>query len=801
MRTFLLLLATLLPVAPAGADSAFPGPAYPERGGEGGAAAPGMIGDAFTQETLHYWYSLSDIPFPLEIEPEDGWTNIYCSATDAGNWDAGDDGASGLTPELAQKTLSVCKATALSQPYGRIVLDHETFCVDQYDTAGDGYTDTNPGTETYEFDFEDTGATLGRDTITRSEGSFVDDDFQPGQEITVTGTASNNTTFIVQEVTELVLTLNTIGNDATDEGPTASNSGPLAISIDHAQAQGSPDGDCDHDGSTAGAGYGDGMGLVEDSDTEPGTERTDLAFALENPLWWLWCPPGGACTIDQRGYTGTEPCLTWGVDDERSQLLVSGSLSIECANNASGAGVPIDSEWEGIIRYVGDGSLRVHGAVGGSSNVISAHEFSVSDAYGDFTMAFANTSCTDGSSSSPIVATNGIGAISLHSANQISAHSCSGASLVSVSQVGGESFANLSSEQQTRMGQGAARVSTSGQRLTLPATQTTDISEVVNLAPSALEGRPNHVEYLSFSNFFDNQGEGDFPNHIEANPVAAGARIVSRLIYPTFGSIPAISGRYMIIPGAFDDTDVWDIHVAGWVMEEGGGEFKAATGVTAVNQFIRITDPSWADGASVARFVDGIYRSADADPWRIDVTGAPSDQCPDATLEDLASCVNGQSPGSIEISNNTNISTAESGTATGASTVSRVVKSGGGLTADAFIGGILMTTGGTGDDQARRITDNDTAGFDVSPDFDISPDATTTYVVTMYVDAQGRCQLEDANDCEDHVAGGVSDYNATLEQRQYCPSYICGTTGRRYIGQPSVWNDAGRQRPDPWVAR
>jgi hypothetical protein len=58
----------------------------------------------------------------------------------------------------------------------------------------------------------------GGDTITRGGGSWVNDGFAPGKTIAVTGTASNDGTYIVANATDSVLTL-TVVNKVTVEGP------------------------------------------------------------------------------------------------------------------------------------------------------------------------------------------------------------------------------------------------------------------------------------------------------------------------------------------------------------------------------------------------------------------------------------------------------------------------------------------------------------------------------------------------------------------------------------------------------
>lgn len=63
--------------------------------------------------------------------------------------------------------------------------------------------------------FAEVGAT--GDTITRSFGSWTDDGFEAGDEITVTGSASNNVTGTIASLTALVITLG--DTDLTAEGP------------------------------------------------------------------------------------------------------------------------------------------------------------------------------------------------------------------------------------------------------------------------------------------------------------------------------------------------------------------------------------------------------------------------------------------------------------------------------------------------------------------------------------------------------------------------------------------------------
>lgn len=72
-----------------------------------------------------------------------------------------------------------------------------------------------------------------------------------------------------------------------------------------------------------------------------------------------------------------------------------------------------------------------------------------------------------------------------------------------------------------------------------------------------------------------------------------------------------------------------------------------------------------------------------------------------------------------------------SATATGGST--STLEDTGTWTVDAEIGNIVLTTGGTGINQCRRITDNTADVLTVSPNFHTAPDATTTYSI-FYAD-------------------------------------------------------------------
>lgn len=65
-------------------------------------------------------------------------------------------------------------------------------------------------------------------------------------------------------------------------------------------------------------------------------------------------------------------------------------------------------------------------------------------------------------------------------------------------------------------------------------------------------------------------------------------------------------------------------------------------------------------------------------------------------------------------------------TASGAGTTTTLVDTGT-WTASAQIGNLVLTTGGTGANQCRRIASNTTDALTVSPAWDVAPDATTTY--------------------------------------------------------------------------
>ena len=54
------------------------------------------------------------------------------------------------------------------------------------------------------------------DTITRDKGSWIDDGFGVGMDLTVSGSVSNDATYTIAAVTDLVITLDT-GDDLADE--------------------------------------------------------------------------------------------------------------------------------------------------------------------------------------------------------------------------------------------------------------------------------------------------------------------------------------------------------------------------------------------------------------------------------------------------------------------------------------------------------------------------------------------------------------------------------------------------------
>jgi hypothetical protein len=71
---------------------------------------------------------------------------------------------------------------------------------------------------------------------------------------------------------------------------------------------------------------------------------------------------------------------------------------------------------------------------------------------------------------------------------------------------------------------------------------------------------------------------------------------------------------------------------------------------------------------------------------------------------------------------------ANSGTASGGS-ASTLVDTGIGWTANAYQNDIVLTTGGTGANQCRKIVSNTTDTLTVTPNFTVTPDGTTTYKI------------------------------------------------------------------------
>ena len=67
----------------------------------------------------------------------------------------------------------------------------------------------------------------GPDTITRSSGSWIEDGFQPGQQILVTGTDHNDHTLTIFGVSDTQLTFD--GDVLTDETSGATIDFPAAV--------------------------------------------------------------------------------------------------------------------------------------------------------------------------------------------------------------------------------------------------------------------------------------------------------------------------------------------------------------------------------------------------------------------------------------------------------------------------------------------------------------------------------------------------------------------------------------------
>ncbi len=81
--------------------------------------------------------------------------------------------------------------------------------------------------------FADAGSA---DTITRATGSWIDDGFEAGQKISVSGTNSNNGVFTVQSITATVLTL-TPGASLTAEAAAATVTGGFTLEAESGPAQ------------------------------------------------------------------------------------------------------------------------------------------------------------------------------------------------------------------------------------------------------------------------------------------------------------------------------------------------------------------------------------------------------------------------------------------------------------------------------------------------------------------------------------------------------------------------------------
>lgn len=171
------------------------GPCPPEITGLGA----GLAGDIIVSSTG-----------TLERSASPAEDDVVCGKCDADGWaylnfSARDGGGGGGTPAGDDGDLQVndggAFGAAASWTYpatGRLHAEHALM-----------------GTGASLITFAEVGAS--GDTITRADGSFVDEGFEAGQTIVVTGSVSNNVTAVIASVSALVLTLT--DTDLVNEGP------------------------------------------------------------------------------------------------------------------------------------------------------------------------------------------------------------------------------------------------------------------------------------------------------------------------------------------------------------------------------------------------------------------------------------------------------------------------------------------------------------------------------------------------------------------------------------------------------
>jgi len=140
-----------------------------------------------TNKVIRMWFNIISKNVPNTLANHGVAVRVYASdASQWGEWDIGGSDAGQWIGEGFKMVVVDC-----DKPYSQALMDISV-----------SFVDSNP------------------DTITRSAGSFITDGFTAGEQIIITGTASNNTTYTIAGGGVAAGTLTLVGGDAiVVEGP------------------------------------------------------------------------------------------------------------------------------------------------------------------------------------------------------------------------------------------------------------------------------------------------------------------------------------------------------------------------------------------------------------------------------------------------------------------------------------------------------------------------------------------------------------------------------------------------------
>jgi hypothetical protein len=554
----------------------------------------------------------------------------------------------------------------------------------------------------------------------------------------------------------------------------------------------------------AGGGADVVFGIIEDADVDiTGCPTSSFIAAHEQPcFWWRSGSPDTEQLWDfQSVALGVEEAtLDLATITKRAHLLIEGISIIGEDTHLAGVGTgPIDTHEQGMISYVGKGTLTYSGLAGGTANIFSAHDVSHTAGYGDIDMAY--TGGTTGNTS-PTVSANVSGSVSVHTNNTPT--NCVPCTSYSFNQATGNPDDALD----------AQALATPLQAFVSGVNFVSEFDAVSNPKLGTITAdedggadvnRSNDARVLMVATSQELREGAGLPIGTAINSLD-DSHMDLTMIYPTFqvqsGDLDSTNithiGTNFIGASAGNDAAAMtadiDIVIAGAIFEPNNAGSNRGN-------ILHFPDDDLAEcsGCSLT-MADAIYNDDPPHNFRIDGGGS---SCSDVSPFELESCMDADADfvWTYSIDNNFDaITAAETGSITAGSTDTILQMTAETYTVNEWANAILSMTSGTEDLHSRRVASNTATTVTLERPFNAAPAAVDTYQIHHFTNATGICAVDQDVECEGHIAGSFEHlYRAPIPERVQLPSFITGVRATSFDGTGG--SNIGRAAPEPWAER